>query len=333
MRRVLALVAAAAMVAGSIAVRSRLDRREEDRVNPLRVVCAAELGSVCEGLRQTAAQVTVEPASTTADRLGRSTADDPGVDGWLVPAPWPQIVDGRRRLQALVPLFGDVGAPLARSPLVLVVRRTLADSLGPRCGGTVGWKCLGDAAAAGQAKPGHPDPATEAVGTLVVGQATSAFFGRAEDLSTVDLDDPAFATWFRALERATPPLASGGSPLGEMLGTNFAAYDSVGTTEAEAAPVLAASAVRDRVVLLYPAPMATADVVLAAAGPTNRAGTTARRLRDLAGGDVTRRALGRAGWRVEGATRAGEPPLPPTNGLPSPGFLDTLRSRAQEVRR
>ena len=52
MRRVLALVAAAAMVAGSIAVRSRLDEREEDRTNPLRVVCAAELGPVCEALRR-----------------------------------------------------------------------------------------------------------------------------------------------------------------------------------------------------------------------------------------------------------------------------------------
>ncbi|MDQ4068820.1 MAG: substrate-binding domain-containing protein [Actinomycetota bacterium] len=328
MRRLLALVAAAGMVAGSIAIRSRLDRGEEDRSNPVRVVCAAELGAVCDSLRQTAAQVSVEPAGTTADRLGRSSAEDHGLDGWLVPAPWPQIVDGRRRLQALVPLFPEVSAPLARSPLVLVVRRMLAESLAPRCGGTVGWKCLGDAAGAGQAKPGHADPAADALGTLVVGQATAAFFERVDDLSTLDLDDPEFARWFRGLERATPPLASGGSPLGEMLGTNFAVYDAVGTIEAEAAPVLAASAVRDRVVLLYPAPMATADVVLAGTG-----GNAARRLRNVAGGDTTRRALAGAGWRVEGMTRTTEPPLPSTSGLPSAGFLDTLRSRAQEVRR
>jgi len=113
-----------------------------------------------------------------------------------------------------------------------------------------------------------------------------------------------------------------------MLGTTFAAYDAVGTTEAEAAPVLAASAVRDRVVLLYPLPMATADVVLAGGG-----GDTAKRLRDLAGVDDIRRAFTTAGWRVDGSSRPGEPPLPPTNGLPSPGFLDALRSRAEEVRR
>jgi hypothetical protein len=328
MRRVLALVAAAAMVAGSIAVRSRIDRRDEDRADPLRIVCASELGGVCDTLRRSSALVTVEPATTTADRLSRPGADDPGVDGWLVPAPWPQIVDGRRRVQALVPIFGDVSAPLARSPLVLVVRRALADSLAPRCGGPVGWKCLGDAAGAGQAKPGHADPAADAIGALVVGQATAAYFGRADDLSTVDLDDAGFARWFRGLERATPPLASGGSALDEMLGTNFAVYDAVGTTEAEAAPVVAAPAVRDRAVLLYPAPMATADVVLASGG-----GAMGRRLREVAGGDTTRKALADAGWRVDGATRPVDPPLPAADGLPSPGFLDTLRSRAVEVRR
>jgi hypothetical protein len=52
----------------------------------------------------------------------------------------------------------------------------------------------------------------------------------------------------------------------------------------------------------------------------------------VAGGDATRKALGDAGWRVEGRTGPAEP-LPPTNGLPSPGFLDALRTRAEEVRR
>lgn len=323
----LALVAAAAMVAGSIAIRSRLDQEQEDEANPVRVVCAAELGPVCDALRRTAAVVTVEPAVVTADRLGRSTADDAGLDGWLVPAPWPQIVDIRRRTQGS--LFTDVGPPLARSPLVLAVRRTLVDSLTPGCAAEVGWKCLGDAAAANKARPGHVDPDDDALGALVVGQATAAYFGGSVDLSTTDLEKQDYARWFRALERAAPARTSGGSPLEEMLGTTFATYDAVGTIEAEAVPVLASSAVRDRVVLLYPSPMATADVVLASAG-----GDTARRLRDVAGGGDIRKALADAGWRVDGRPApANAPPLPPTNGLPSPGFLDALRSLAEEVRR
>ena len=330
MRRLLALVAAVAMVAGSIAVRNRLDRGDDEEASPLRVVCAAELGRVCDTLRQTSARVTVEPANLTADRLGRSTDDDPAVDGWLVPAPWPQIVDGRRTRNGQVPLFGDVGPPLARSPLALVVSRALVDRLRPRCGPAIGWKCLGDAAAATppEARPGHADPTTDAVGILVVGQAAAAYFGRADDLSTLDLDLPDFDRWFRALERAAPPPASGATRLNEMLGTNFAAYNAVGTIEAEALPVLATAAVSERVMLLYPSPMATADVVLAGAG-----GNTGRRLREVAGGDSLRRALADAGWRVEGVTRPDDLALPPTNGLPSPGFLDALRSRADEVRR
>ena len=313
MRRLLAVVAAAAMVAGSVAIRSRLDRKEEDRTNPLRVVCAAELGTVCDALKRTSAQVTVEPAPATADRLGRE--ETPEIDGWLVPAPWPQIVDGRRR--ALPPLFTDVSQPVARSPLVIVMSRPVAD----QC--AAGWKCLGEAAERKQAKPGHPDPGDNALGALIVAQAAAAYFGRT-DLSSFDLDDPGFAAWFRALEQATPPLISGGSLLNEMLGTGFAVYDAVGTLEAEAAPVLAAAAARDRVTLLYPEPMATVDVVLAGSGA---------RLREVAGGPTIRKALADAGWRTgAGATQTG-PPLPPGNGLPSPGFIDALRSRAEEVRR
>jgi hypothetical protein len=70
--------------------------------------------------------------------------------------------------------------------------------------------------------------------------------------------------------------------------------------------------------------MATVDVVLAGSGS---------RLREVAGGDVVRKALADAGWRMgAGATQTG-PPLPAGNGLPSPGFIDALRSRAEEVRR
>lgn len=312
MRRVLALVAAAAMIAGSVAIRNRMDRGKEDRDNPLRIVCAAELGPVCEALAGTPAHVTVEPAPTTADRLARVTDDDPGLDGWLVPAPWPQIVDGRRRGQT--PLFGDSGSPLARSPLVLVIDKALPDRTG--CGPAVGWKCLGEAAGAGKAKPGH---GSDGVGALVLGQAAAAYFGRL-DLSTLDLEDPNFARWYRGLEQAAPPRASGGSPLNEMLGTRFASLDAVATTEAEAVPAVRDSALRDRITVLYPAPMATADLVLAGV-----AGAPARRLREVAGADALRKALVEGGWRVEGAPQPPGPPLPATNGLPSPGFLDALR--------
>jgi hypothetical protein len=273
-----------------------------------------------------------------ADRLAGAT-DDPGLDGWLVPEPWPDIVDIRRGTKALEPLFASGRQPLARSPLTLVVWKDRAAALGSRCPGGVSWKCLGDAAAAGPwtasggrgewgpIKPGHPDP-DEGSGLPILGQAVADWFGRI-DLSTIDLDDERFQQWLTGLERAVPTSPSAGSALAQMLATGRAVYDLVATVEAEARPLVDRAAVRTEVSLIYPAPMATADVVLATMG-----GDQGRRLRDAAGGDASRRALAEAGWRVPGQPRpAAEPPLPPGPGLPSPGFLDALRSRAIEARR
>jgi hypothetical protein len=330
------------MVLGSLALRDGLDRRQEERTTVLRLVCATELAAVCERLGDDGSRVdvTVEAAGATADRLVRAE-DGPELDGWLVSAPWPEIVDGARRARALPPLFGPPEAPLARSPLVLVVWKDRAAVLAPRCeGGQVGWRCLGDAAATpggwpalggrpewGPFKPGHGDATTDDVGLLVLGQAVAAFMGRS-DLSTADLDDAGFERWFTALERAVP--ASATSPLGSMLVTGPAAYDAVGTTEAEARPLLERSARGRDLALLYPSPMATADLVLA----TPEASPAGRRLRQAVAGDTGRRALADAGFRVAGvrdAATAGAPALPATSVLPSPGLLDAIRSRAREV--
>jgi hypothetical protein len=286
-------------------------------------------------------RLTVEPAGATADRLVGEDAD-PGVDGWLVTAPWPELVDLERRARALPALFTGDRPVLARSPLTLAVWKDRAAALGSRCPppAGVGWKCLGDAAGTtgwaavggrpewGPVKPGHAQPASDDVGLLVLGQAVADWFGRV-DVSAADLDDDGFQRWFSGLERAVP--SSSGSPLETMLVTGPAAFDAAGTTEAEAAPLLARSARRSSLVLLYPSPMATADVVLAAPG----GGGASASLRAVVGGGGGRRALAAAGWRVPGQARADgvpdTPALPATSGLPSPGLLDALRARWHEV--
>jgi hypothetical protein len=343
-RRVLAVVAAAAMVAGSLALRSRLDRGSAERSLALRLTCATELAAACRRLADGDHRVrlTVEAAGVTADRLAGVDAD-PGLDGWLVAAPWPELVDGQRRARALGPLFDPDRPVLARSPLVMAVWRDRAAALSPRCGPVgVGWKCLGEAAGTaggwqavaghpewGDVKPGHAPPASDGVGLLVLGQATGAWFGRT-DLSTVDLEDEGFQRWFAGLEQAVP--ASGASALETMLVTGPAAFDAAATTEAEAGPGLATSARRSAVELLYPSPMATADVVLATGRP---GGGAAASLRSLAGGADGRRALAAAGWRVDGQPHAAgvpdDPTLPATSGLPPAGLLDALRARWHEV--
>ncbi len=341
-RRLVAFLAAAAMVATAVYVRSRVDRRQEE--GTLRLVCSLELAEPCEALRQADSRVvlTTEEAGTTADRL--IAADNPGLDAWLVPEPWPDIVDGRRRTRSLPSLFPVDRQPIARSPLRLVVweDRDKALIASSRCPSQANWKCLGEAAGAGPwtASGGRPewgpiklglaDPATDGVGLLVLGHAVSSWFGRT-DLALIDLEtSDDFDRWFSALGQAVRP--SPISPLGRMIATNRAEYDATGTIEAEAGPLLAKSPRAAEVHLLYPSPMATADVTLATVGGTPEASA----LRRLANGNVLLDGLVDAGWRVPGAEAVqgvASDPLPPTSGLPPAGLLDALRDRWRQVAR
>ena len=341
--RVVALLAAVAMVVGAIAVRGRMDDRDERRTTALRVVCASELAAVCDRLagdRDRRVELTVEAAATTAGRLARlGPGQGLDLDGWLVPAPWPQMVAEERERAGLEGVLAT-GEVLARSPVVLAVWPDRAAALRPHCGDQdPGWRCLGDVAGRswdtlggpatwGPVKPGHAHPST-ATGIAVLGAATAAFFGRA-DLSSADLETDEYRAWLLRLEREQPSRPP--SPLEAMVVRGPSAFDAVGTLEAEAGPLLARSARPDKPRLLYPSPVATADVVLATAA--TRAGTL---LSELVAGDDGRRALARSGWRVTGEAPAagvpGTPALPPTSGLPAAGVLSALRVAAEEAAR
>lgn len=338
MRRALAFVVAAGMIAGSLLLRDRLDDSSVRKRTVVRLVCATELAAACQELDGSDAprvDTSVEPAARTAERLSRPGEVD--LDGWLVTPPWPDVVDQARERAGLVKLFAAVGAPVARSPLVLVVQSSREAALRASCAGTIGWKCVGVAAPQrwdaiggdalwGPVKPWHPDPREDAVGLLVVGQATAAYFG-GTGVSTFDLDDGAYFDWLSGLERAVR--GTDGS-VATML-TAPAQVDIVGTTEADAGPQIAGAAVTQKPVVLYPRPVATADVVLAPIAGSRVSGT----LRGLVDGRG-RRALATAGWRVEGEDLAAgldaSVALPAGNGLPSPGLLDALRTRLQEIR-
>jgi hypothetical protein len=338
MRRALAFVLAAGMIAGSLIVRDRLDDRSTRKRTVVRLVCATELAAACQALDASKAprvETSVEPAGQTAERLSKPGVVD--LDGWLVTPPWPDAVDQARELAGMSKLFAASGAPLARSPLVLVVQSTREAALRAFCGGTIGWKCVGVAAPQrwdaiggqtlwGVVKPWHPDPRAEAVGLLIVGQATAAYFGRS-DVSNVDLDDGAYIDWLSGLELA---VRNTDGSIATML-TASAEVDIVGTTEADAGPQIASAAVTEKPVVLYPQPVATADVVLAPIAASRVSG----HLQQLVNGRG-RRALATTGWRVEGEALAdgvkASERLPRANGLPPPGLLVALRMPLEEIR-
>lgn len=299
MRRVLAVLAAVAMVAVSLFVRARLDDGDDgsggDRNGgteaddgTFRVVCATELADVCQGL---SGEVTVEDVPVTADRLAED--DDPGIDAWVAPSPWPEMVDEARAQAGLPALFGDDVQVLARSRLVVVG--------GDELGGC-DWRCIGERTGGGELDLGWSDPAS-GFGLLAVGAATGGFFAGdldAEDIATNDFDG-AFDAFLRGLvDGATVDDA----PVERILQSG-AFFDAAVSYEAEAVPQVEAAGDTRRgdLDVLYPEPVASVDVVLASVG-------------DPVGDDELRTALVEAGW---------DPPSGGDSGLPNAGVMRALR--------
>src|SRR5205807_5711760 len=119
-----------------------------------------------------------------APALENAPPPDPGIDGWLVTAPWPAIVDAARATAGLPLLFeGAKHVVVARPRLAIAVRSDRAAVLRARPGcEPLTWVCLGRAAAVGngwaglggradwgQVKLGIPS-AGSAIGLAVLGQ-------------------------------------------------------------------------------------------------------------------------------------------------------------------
>lgn len=311
----------------------------------VRLLCTTELEAACTQLAEHDGDVsvTVEAAGTTAQSLVALPDNQrPDFDAWLAPSPWAQMVDVQRRGKR--PLFAKPSDAIGRSPLLVAVRadrKPVLDAT-PPCNNAIDWKCIGAVEgrpwtdlpggqpAWGTVKPGYGDPTVNATSLLVLSQASSEFLDNS-DYSLSDLqDNNDYLDWLAGLERAVPKLApSAAGPFAEMLqALPTATYDMVGTTEADAGPALAAAAPerRQQLTLLYPEPVVTADVVVAAvAASPNRDAADG-----LAGNSELAAALARTGWRVPGQPRAqgvrDTPALPRGSGLPTdPGSLVALQ--------
>jgi hypothetical protein len=191
--------------------------------------------------------------------------------------------------------------PLAASQMQIAMVRERADALAPTCGGTVNWKCLGDAIGKqwkdvggqevwGLVKAGIP-PTSSALGLLTLGNAASGYFGHA-DFATNDFDSD-FAIW-RANVTTTPVAFS------EFILKFPAAFSAVGATDRE---IVAGKGNRE-VSTITPNPSASATVVLASVDSTRAAG----RANDLT------KLLRDSGWGA----------VPTSSGLPNAGVLLAL---------
>jgi Bacterial extracellular solute-binding protein len=348
-KRVLALVVAVVLILAAIGGRALLDgddgggsaSEDDGGGGKPRLLCVTELEAVCNDLADdNDIEIEVKPAGVSVDEIASLPDDqlrDLGFDGWLTFSRDAEIATQRRERNTFAPATGDPTNPIARSPLVIGILRDRAAALSDACGNDVTWKCVGDfagrpwsdaggAATWGRVKPAHANPETTGEGLLVIGQAATNFYDGRTDLSIDDYASDQFLAWFSRLEDAVHPV-----PFEQIFTPGI--VDIVGTFESVAGPALAAATrdSRERVRLLYPAPVATADVVYVPALDADGADD----LGDLLAGDDGRAALARAGWRVDGELRAAgvpaTPPLPPRENLPDAGSLQALLETWREV--
>lgn len=296
MKRFAAITTSVVMIAIALIIRSHIDDNGSaggggSASGPVTIACVTELADQCNSLKNVT--VRVEDAATTAHDIVAGTAH---IDGWVTFDPWPEIVNQLARRTAT-----HDTARLAGSPLEIAMVAERAAAFAPACGGSVNWKCLGDAIGKqwtdvgghvewGAVTAGIP-PVSTGSGLLLLANAASGYFGRI-DFATNDFDTD-FGVW-KSKVTATP--------------TNFAAFllkfpaafSAVGAIAAQAD----AGARAGEIVALGPPPTASAVVVLTAVD-SNRAQPRA--------GDLTK-ALRSSHWDA----------APPSSGLPDAGVLLAL---------
>jgi hypothetical protein len=336
-KTVAALVVAAALVVGAVVLRGRIDDDGAGGAGGRpTVACPPELADACATLDDDF-DVRVEEAGETADRLTAAGGErDDEVDVWLAPAPWAGLVEDRRALARREPLVGRPSAVIARSPVAVAAWDDRAEALEDGiCEGPITFRCLGNAAERpwasvggeppwGQVHVGLTDPHS-ATGLAVLGGAATGFFGT-DDYSSNDFDGE-FSAWLGALA-ARSPEADAGDPVARMLTRGPGEFAALGAAEAGARQAADHEGTR----AIYPAPVATADLV---AIPVGREGGAEAAAGDVAGDRELRRTLAAAGWRVAGENVASgvgaRPALPRGDGLPSGAVLGALLDEWDQV--
>lgn len=221
-----ALVGAAALVVGAVIARDRLDDNGAPRVTPLDpgkaevVVCLDELDTMCDALADGAdgrVSLAIESGADTVERLSSRTPDE---FTWVTTTEWIDVASESRAARALPALdWLAEPEPVAHAPLVLIVWADRAKILTNNCAAILlcaadiaasGWTAAGGQAAWGPVEFDLRNVDTSPASRAALGALAAQHFAagdpplQASDISSTDLDSPAFAKRFGALADAVP---------------------------------------------------------------------------------------------------------------------------------
>lgn len=300
-KRILAALAAVALIAGAWVIRDRVIEDDpvtaEEPVDAGVLVCATELREVCRAAAAGADLRVVDQA--TWDTVEELSAPDAEPALWLTFAPFPEILNVQRTIAFATP-FSYTATEVASSRLAAVVRPDTTDELTTACGtGTdlVSLGCVGGQTAL--------TPAVSSVdggiGLLSIGAAFAAEGGE-----VLDLD--ALLPWSIGFRRASGRVSLTGTSAVQTIQSKTSVAVALGA-EAE----LSNSRTADFDVL-YADPVARATVVLVTPN-------------GFAPPDGLVEALGAAlvdrGWEPAGQG--------PSAGLPSAEQLIAIRTKWEEL--
>lgn len=241
MKRLLALLGAAAMIAAALYARSAFfpGKAAQDEANPtilVKMVCAEEIERYCRASvdRFLAAKPKVAEGRrvdvdlTTMDSADAAKAIGAGKISPLVWVPastaYVDQVNSDWRARTGTDLFLKSGEyqvlPIAESPMVFLGPRDRLDILARSCGGALEWPCIREAVVKdggwgalggnpnwGLVKFGYANPVTTNEGLQALSLMSYGFYGKASDLTPGDITNPSYVQFIRDIGKSVDQFA------------------------------------------------------------------------------------------------------------------------------
>ncbi len=297
--RIAAVVAAAALIVGAIAIRNQLIDGDSSDDTPNRtdstvLVCVTELADACRASVDDDITVRIEAAGDTLDDLVEGV--DPVM--WVTFQPFPAMVDSARTAIGEPPIAYET-TTVSSSEMSLVAEPAVIARIQDACSDTAAWRCIADL----DLNVGFARSSASGTGLLGVAQVALDY----ESTGGIPVGDAFFVLWFENIVTSVAPVQMSGATAIDTIQTRSSSMDVAVGARAQLGDDNGSD-----LGVAYAEPMIRADVVLAAPPGMSVPSALADRLTN---------ALVEAGWDTP--DRSG--------GSPDPATMLAIRTLWEEV--